>query len=336
MKKLFLASFALISTLTCVAQQELPVEKIEKRLNPDWTSMPRWNYIENGKQFIFVKKGIAKLETCNDGLSNFLSSYNATNNFKLGRINSNERTALLESARKYYLGASILKTPNDTIGDYIKLIDIPETDKFTVIATTGILPQYKMVKSIRKDKPNPFDSSKKIVDYVYDSEVPYYSGNDESYKAKKETKLLIQNLNTKLYYVLNLEAFEFSYGQCDNLRYDVLAQIYKVVPKSLSPKEQELLARYKALIKSANSNISILLSIQKKNLTRGYFDTDKVNVADRKIYNKNLDELKTKAQKLAEIDRNEDKDDVAQDKLTTSELASLSSINDWNLKQTKI
>ncbi|WP_291132619.1 hypothetical protein [Flavobacterium sp. UBA7682] len=336
MKKLFLASIALISSLACVGQNEQPTEKTEKTLNSNWSNIPKWNYIENGKQFVFVRKGIAKLETCNDGLNNFLNSYNATNNKKLMKINSNERANLLESAKKYYLGATILKSPNDTIGDYIKLIDIPETHKFTVIATTGIEPHYTILKSIRKDKPNPFDSSKMIIDYVYDSEVSYYSGNDESYKTKKQTKLLIQNLNTKLYYVLNLEAFEFSYGQCDNLSYKVLAQIYKTIPKTLSKNEQDLVNRYKSLIKSANTNVAVLLSIQKKNLTRGYFNPDKVNAADRKIYNKNLEELKAKAQKLAEIDRNEDKDDIAQDKLTTAELASLSSINDWNLKQTKI
>lgn len=336
MKKLLFATITLLSSYASFSQKEQPAEKTEKILNSAWSREPKWYYIENGKQFVFIKNGVAKLETCKDGVSNFLDSYNATNYQNLAKKNSSERTNMIESAKKYYLGATILKTPNDTIGDYIKLIDIPETDKFSVIATTKIEPHYKIVRSIRKDQPNPFDSSKMIVDYSYAGEVSYYSGNDESYKTKKETKLLIQNLNTKLYYVLNLEAFEFSYGQCDNLSYKVLAQIYKTVPKTLSKNEQDLVIRYKSLIKSANTNVAVLLSIQKKNLTRGYFDSDKVNAADRKIYNKNLDELKAKAQKLTEIDRNEDNDDIAQDKLTTAELASLSSINDWNLKQTKI
>jgi hypothetical protein len=112
--------------------------------------------------------------------------------------------------------------------------------------------------------------------------------------------------------------------------------IFKVCPKELTTDEKALIIKYKALIKSANSNIAVLTSIQKKYLTRGYFDTERVSTIDKKNYNKNLDDLKSKAEQLADIDRYEDKDNVAEEKLTISELGSISNINDWNTNQFKL
>ncbi|NRT13603.1 hypothetical protein [Flavobacterium sp. 14A] len=110
----------------------------------------------------------------------------------------------------------------------------------------------------------------------------------------------------------------------------------KTCPKELSAEKKALLIKYKALIKSADANIAVLNTIQKKYLTRGYFDTNRVNAVDKKLYNKTLDELKNKAEQLADIDRYDDKDNEVQNKLTLSESGSLYNINNWNVNQTKL
>lgn len=113
--------------------------------------------------------------------------------------------------------------------------------------------------------------------------------------------------------------------------------LIKYTPKELTKEKLLLVAKYKALIKSANANITVLVTIQRRHLTNsGYFDETRVNAVDKKSYNKNLDALKIKAKQLQEIDQWEDKDDLAQDKLTISEIGMLSNINDWNMHQNKI
>jgi len=330
MKKIILNAVILISTFNSFGQGEQPLEKIEKVPNPDWNYAPKWNIIEDQKQFSFVKTNVAKLETCQDGLPNYLDSYRAANNIKLDSNTEERQRTMYELAKKYYLGATVLKTPEDTIGNYIRLIDIPATDKFTIIATAGINPQYYMTKSSRREQQSLFDRSKVKYYYVTDETIPYYFGNDEYYD-NHAGKILIQNVNSKLYYVLNKKAIEFSYQQCENLRYDAEAQIYKIIPKVSSAEEVELLSRYKSLIKSANTNCIALQTIQRKYLTRGYFDANRVKGIDKQNYNKNLASLKVKADKLAEIDRHENKDYKVQDKLTMLEIASLSDINNWNM-----
>lgn len=152
--------------------------------------------------------------------------------------------------------------------------------------------------------------------------------------GKRDDKILIQNIKTKLFYVLNNNTFNYTdYSRSNENGYVTLV---KVVPKELSPSEKELLARYKSLIKNADADIAILLNIQKKYLTKGYFDPAKVSALDKKTYNQKLDNLKTIASKLAEIDKYEDNKNILEGKLTTSELGSLSNINNWNLTQTKI
>ena len=82
--------------------------------------------------------------------------------------------------------------------------------------------------------------------------------------------------------------------------------------------------------KTAKSKTEILGTIQRKYLTRGYFDSNKVNGIDKKTYNNTLIELKKIAKELKQFD-NEDKNNIAQDKLSMDELATLSNVNDWNL-----
>ncbi len=321
----------LITTFPSFAQTAQPDEKIDKEPNTEWSSIPQWYSVTGGKQFSFVKNRVSKLKTCKDGSNSFLDSFQASNYLKFNTITSSEKSKMLELAEKYYLGATIIKTPNDTVGEYIKLIDIPETDSFVIIATAGIKPKYNIVKSRKREEQDPFNSSKTTVYYVPYNKTPYYSGFDEYYINKSEAKLLIQNLKTKLYYVLNIDAFQFSYGQCDNLKYNDLPHIYKELPKNLSLSEKDLLIKYKSLIKSGGTNIDVLLLIQKKYLTKkGYFDSDRVSLIDKKKYNQTLESLKITANKLSEIDSNEDKDDKIQDKLTIEESGILDKINEWN------
>lgn len=210
-----------------------------------------------------------------------------------------------DDKRKSYIGALMLDNESDSIlsGKYLTLSSIPSSEKFIMISSVRI----------RKE-----------------SEVDLAHGIEE----KDYGKILIQNLNSKKYYIINTKTF--NYIDYKQLSQNGFKSLVKNCPKTLSPKESELINRYKTLIKSANTNISVLNAIQLKSRTRGYFDSTKVNSSDKKIYNQNLANLKIKAEKLAEIDRYEDKDNKAQDKLTISELSSLSNINDWNMNQFKI
>lgn len=152
-----------------------------------------------------------------------------------------------------------------------------------------------------------------------------------------EQNLFIQNIKTKQKYAVisfpmrNLQDYSNMSNQANGNGW-----LTKNCPRELSIEEKTLVAKYKALIKSADANIAVLLSIQKKYITRGYFDAERVNSLDKKLYNKNLDELKIKANKLTDIDRYEDKEDIAQNKLTLSESGSLYNINDWNINQVKL
>lgn len=143
---------------------------------------------------------------------------------------------------------------------------------------------------------------------------------------------LVQNLKTKKFYAIVTKSFDYmDYSRHGEDGYG-FAQLIKIVPKVPSPEEAELLSRYKSIIKSANANAIVLQSIQRKYLTRGYFDESKVKNIDKQTYNKNLSLLKVKANKLTDIANYEDKDGKALHKLTTSELGSLDSINNWNMQ----
>lgn len=147
-------------------------------------------------------------------------------------------------------------------------------------------------------------------------------------------KMLIQNLKNKKLYVVYSKTFNYiDYSRTDE---DGFRGLIKILPKQSSSSEKELLARYKAHIKKGDAYIISLKSIQKKYITKGYFDTNRVNITDKKLYNQKLAELKQIAQKLSDINMYEDKGNKAQDKLTTAELASLNAINEWNMHQNKL
>lgn len=142
-----------------------------------------------------------------------------------------------------------------------------------------------------------------------------------------DENVLIQNVKTKLFYVTNSISFDYiDYSRKDN---DGFRGLIKIVPKVLSLKEQELIKRYKMLIKSGDANCIALRSIQNKCLTKGYFDDSKMTKIDRQTWNRNISALKVTYTKLNDIDKFEDKDNVAQDKLSTSELVSLEGFNTW-------
>lgn len=156
---------------------------------------------------------------------------------------------------------------------------------------------------------------------------------DADYGQKNyRENLIIKNLKTKQLYAIMSYAIR-TVQDYSNMGNEINGNgwLTKESPKELNQGEKELIAKYKALIKSANVNTSVLSSIQKKYITRGYFDSNKVNSVDKQIYNKNLKALKIKANKLVEIDQYEDKDDKAESKLTMPEIASLSDINNWNM-----
>lgn len=330
MKKRFVTVVVLLCSFITLSQENNPQIKTEIKNNEEWTLNPKWVYYENVKHFQFTKIGTSKLETCEDGLKLFLENYKNANYEKLLTKTKDEQNKYFELAKKHYLGATILKTPNDTIGEYIKLNDIPDTDKFELIAIALIEPRMNIVKSERREKPNPFNSSKPEIYYNIIQSIPYFYGEDGYYNTGKKTKVLVQNLKTKLYYILNQDALDFSYQQCEKLSFSTPSSIYKIIPKELSESEKELLSRYKTLIKTAKTKSITLGTIQRKYLTRGYFDPNKVNAVDKKTYNNTLLELKKIAKQLSEIDK-EDKNNIAQDKLTIEEIATLSDVNNWDL-----
>ena len=162
------------------------------------------------------------------------------------------------------------------------------------------------------------------------TDVMYGDGNWEG-------NLFLQNIKTKQKYGVMIFPMR-KFQDYANMGNDANGNgwLTKECPQELSVSEKEILGRYKSLIKNANANIAVLLSIQKRYLTRGYFDESKVSANDKVIYNSNLDALKDKASKLADIDRYEDKNDKLQDRLTTAELGSLTNINSWNMNQYKL
>ena len=152
---------------------------------------------------------------------------------------------------------------------------------------------------------------------------------------ENEAWSIIQNLKTKEFYVISTIAFE--YIDYSVTYKDGQKTFINICPKVVSLKEQELLIRFKTLIKSANANIIILKSIQNKYLNRqGEFLTDRVNANDKIIYNKNLYNLKVKYEKITDIEKYDDKDKKTEDKLTMNELGILMNLNDWYSNQFKI
>lgn len=196
----------------------------------------------------------------------------------------------------------------------------------------------------------------KYSDYYSDSDKILYSGarlvKDKSMKVSDGTYIklssipetekfvfvssganyyyLIRNIRTKELYVLHTFTLNYEdYSSSANGH----KSLVKTMPIPLSAEEQIVLNKFRTLIKNANANINILLTVQKKCLTRGYFDESKLTAIDKKTYNKNLLALKSRADEISDLRKYEDKDKKAQDKLTLTELGQISTIMDWTSKQ---
>jgi len=174
---------------------------------------------------------------------------------------------------------------------------------------------------IVKDKSTKVDEGQ----YVKLSSIP--EAEKFVYVSKGANYLyLIRNVKTKELYALHT----FTINYADYSSASEHKNLVKESPIPLSVSQQELLSKYKSLIKNANANITLLQGIQKKSLTRGYFDASKVNALDKKSYNKNLTALKSKIDQITDIRKYEDKDKIVQDKLTLTELGQISNITSWD------
>lgn len=142
-----------------------------------------------------------------------------------------------------------------------------------------------------------------------------------------DDKMLLQNVKSKLYFVTTAPLssyFDYSRTDADGFR-----NLIKPIPRKMTLSDQQLVTKYKALIKSGQANCSQLRYIQNKCLTKGYFDESKMSKLDIQNWNKNLSALKATYAKLNDIDKYEDKDDRAQNKLSIAELVSLGDFNTW-------
>lgn len=161
--------------------------------------------------------------------------------------------------------------------------------------------------------------------------------DDEFGSSNWEGDLFIQNIVTKQKYavmVFPIRTFQDFSNMGNELNGN--GWLTRFCPKELSQDEKIILAKYKALIVSANANIAVLLAIQKRYITDGYFDSDRISSSDKITFNRNITALKLKAEQLSDIDKYEDKDDKLQDRLSISELGSLSNISDWNFRVSRI
>lgn len=95
--------------------------------------------------------------------------------------------------------------------------------------------------------------------------------------GETSSRILIQNLKTSQFYVLNNNTFNY-------IDWSTRKSVVKACPKV--PNEQELLTRYKSLIKTQKQKTVTLGTIQRKYLTRGYFDANKVNLLIRRLTTK--------------------------------------------------
>lgn len=167
--------------------------------------------------------------------------------------------------------------------------------------------------------------------------LPSILATDQFYFVGSSTvddKMLLQNVKSKLYYVTTApfsNYFDYSRTDADGFR-----DLIKRVPRKMTLADQQLVTKYKLLIKSGQANCTQLRSIQNKCLTKGYFDESKMSKLDIQNWNKNLSALKATYAKLNDIDKYEDKDDRAQNKLSSAELVSLGDFNTWLSNYIKI
>lgn len=203
--------------------------------------------------------------------------------------------------------------------------------------TFDIIVLNKMEKTIDSDLLDNFNKISLLENNTYGNDVLISSFKstdkfvftnkfEKTFNSGKGTQV-IKNINTGKYYIIfNQAVYLQDYSSSSTSGHKYLIKYDPYVPTAT---EQELIKRYKSLISGANANITVLRAIQQRNLTKwAEFDPNKMSTVDTQTWNKNYLALKAKHDKLDQINI-EDKNDRAQDALTTAELVSLDNILSW-------
>lgn len=301
----------------------LPKPSYEKVANNNFTNIISMynedNNPSNNRQVLINKKALQILD---EKLKRYVEDYNSYHKITFKSDINNEQSEL---AIKYYTGATIFKNLNDTVPiNYIKYSDIAESERFMYVAYKNIIPEYflNVYEFHYSGESNLYTDENPKVIKTNTGQIPHYWNDEKYYAYRGGKKIILQNTETKLFYVVNENT--------------IIEEIFIKVPPTAEEiaKEKEklnkLVTKYKSLIKTAKSKTVVLGTIQRKYLTRGYFDPNKVNTIDKKTYNNTLSELKKIAKELKQID-NEDKNNAAEEKLSMEEIATLSDVNNWNL-----
>lgn len=302
----------------------LPKPEYLKVINNDYQSVISMyneeNNPSNNREVLINKMVLQNFDEKSKNFINDYSSYHATT-FK-SEINKEQ----LELAKKHFVEATILKNLNDTIPiKYVKYSDIPESERFVYVAYKNIKPDYflNVYEFHYSGESNLLTDENPKVIKTNTGLIPHYWNDEKYYAYRGGKKIILQNTETKLYYVVN-----------ENTLAEGIFVKVPPTPEEIDKEKEmlnQLVNKYKSLIKTAKAKTVVLGTIQRKYLTRGYFDPNKVNAVDKKTYNKTLSDLKIIAKQLKDIDNYEDKDNKAEDKLTIEELATLNDVNNWDL-----
>lgn len=235
------------------------------------------------------------------------------------------------------------------INDNFEQKELQESSSIWTIETDNKRPTFTFDKSVL----NKLEKDLKYSDYYNDEDKLLYSGArivaDRSMKPKQGSYIklseipenthfiyvsqekngnslyLIRNVKTKELYVIH--TFIWSYQ--DYSASSGIKSLIKEHPISLTADEQKLLNKYKSLIKEGSVNVKALNDIQKKALTRGYFNPSKVSAVDKKTFNKNLVAIRLKIDQISDFRKYEDKNQVIEDRLSLNEIAQMSAIMSW-------
>ena len=313
----------------------LPKPYVVRKNNPDYSpnAYTKGDFAELEKKELMINNYVLpKLEdSANEYCNEFKSTHEKTFD------SEDDRNSQVELAKKIYIGAYIYKNLNDTISeDYIKYVDIPETDRFLYIENKYIQPKYYLEK---------YSSHYSYNEILYTAENPEiitsYSGKinvfnlDDKYfveRGENGSKIVLQNTKSKLFYVVNSATYEKDY-----INENEVEKLLKKIPlttselNAIKTASNLLIAKYRAGIKSADINRMILASIQRKYLTRGYFDESKVGSLDKQKYNQNLKTLKDKAVRLKSLLVDQDSDEKVFNKLNLNEIQIFNDIMYWRI-----
>ena len=314
---------------------KLPKPYKIKKMNPEYSSNSslsgKFTELEIKKELMINKNILSKM---NSSLTEYLNDFNSTHKITLD--SENNKDLEMKLAEKYYVGANIFTNIDDTISvDYIKFDDILESDRFIYIGNKYIKPKYYYENYIPQYSSNArleTDENPQIINYLANT-TNYYNADDKYYVSIGENgnKIILQNTKTKLFYIINDSAYQKDYYDNNGKNEKLICQI-PLTQAEINAKKVAfdlLVTKYRTGIKSASINRSILSSIQKKYLTRGYFDENRVNSIDKQKYNQNLTSLKSKATKMKKMQLEEDDDDKALNKLSYDEITNYVDIMNW-------